>query len=80
LIDGLKARPLLDGLRGKPAADVDKLAAALAAFSQLAATLGDLIAEADVNPVIAGPAGVLGVDALVVHDRSRTTPDQEERP
>ena len=80
LIDGLKARPLLDGLRAKPAADVDQLAEALAAFSRLAATLGDLIAEADVNPVIAGPAGVLAVDALVVHERSRTTPDQEERP
>jgi acyl-CoA synthetase (NDP forming) len=66
LIDSLKIRPLLDGARGRPAADVDALARALAAFSQLAATLGDVIAEADVNPIIAGSDGVLAVDALVV--------------
>jgi acyl-CoA synthetase (NDP forming) len=66
LIDRLKARPLLDGVRGRPAADVGALAEALARFSVLAATLGDAIAELDLNPVIAGPEGVVAVDALVV--------------
>ena len=66
LIDGLMARPLLDGLRGAPAADVDALAEALARFSVLAVTLGDAIAEIDVNPFIAGPAGPLAADALIV--------------
>jgi acetate---CoA ligase (ADP-forming) len=80
LIDGLKARPLLDGARGRPAADVDALARALAAFSQLAATLGDLMDEADVNPIIAGPGGVLAVDALVVAKPVSTHHDKEESP
>ena len=59
-------RPLLDGVRGAPAADVDALAEALARFSVLAVTLGDAIAEIDVNPFIAGPTGPLAVDALIV--------------
>jgi hypothetical protein len=68
LIDRLRARPLLDGVRGRPAADLDALAGALAAFSQLAASLGDQIAEADVNPILAGPGGVIAVDALVLNE------------
>ena len=65
LLDRLRARPLLDGARGAPAADIDALCEALARFSVLAATLGDGIAELDLNPVIAGPGGAVAVDALV---------------
>lgn len=80
LIDRLKARPLLDGLRGQPAADVDALADAFARFSVLAASLGDLIAEADVNPILAGPDGVIAVDALVIADLPSDHQDKEEAP
>ncbi|MBT7648027.1 MAG: acetate--CoA ligase family protein, partial [Rhodospirillaceae bacterium] len=66
LIDRLKGRALLDGVRGRPAADIDALADMLARFSVLAATLGATISELDLNPVIAGPDGALAVDALVV--------------
>jgi acyl-CoA synthetase (NDP forming) len=66
LIDRLKLRPLLDVHRRRPAADIDNLALTVARFSVLAATLGDLIAELDVNPLIAGPDGAIAVDALVV--------------
>ncbi|MSP88195.1 MAG: CoA-binding protein [Alphaproteobacteria bacterium] len=66
LIDGLKLRPVLDGVRGRPPANVSALAEAVARFSVLAAELGDLLAEADVNPLIAGPAGAIAVDALIV--------------
>jgi acetate---CoA ligase (ADP-forming) len=66
LLDRLKLRPLLAGHRKRPAADLDKLADAVASFSLLAASLGDLIADLDVNPLIAGPEGVLAVDALVL--------------
>jgi acyl-CoA synthetase (NDP forming) len=66
LLDRLRLRPLLSGHRKRPAADLDKLADVIARFSVLAACLGDLIAEFDVNPLIAGPMGALAVDALVV--------------
>ena len=66
LIDRLRGRRLLDGVRGQPAADVQSLATALANFSVLASTLGDLIEELDVNPVIAGPGGAVAADVLVV--------------
>lgn len=66
LIDRLALRPLLDGHRGATAASMDALAETLARFSLIAATLGDRIAEIDVNPLIAGPDGCIAVDALVV--------------
>ncbi len=55
--------------RKRPAADIGKLAETIARFSVLAATLGDLIAELDVNPLIAGPDCAVAVDALVIPKR-----------
>jgi acyl-CoA synthetase (NDP forming) len=66
LVDRLKLRPLLAGHRRRPSADLDKLATAIAGFSLLAAFLGDLIEELDVNPLIAGPGGAWAVDVLVL--------------
>jgi len=71
LIDSLALRPLLDGKRGRPPADVAALAAALAHFSVMTADLADFLAEIDVNPLLAGPQGVLALDALVVAGRAR---------
>jgi acetate---CoA ligase (ADP-forming) len=65
LIDRLDVRPLLDGVRGAPPADVNSLARALSRLSLLAGDLGDLIGALDVNPVIVGPRGCMAVDALV---------------
>jgi acetate---CoA ligase (ADP-forming) len=65
LIDRLDARPLLDGVRGAPPADVDALARALSRLSLLARDLGDLIGALDINPIIASPRGCVAVDALV---------------
>ena len=65
LIDRLDARPLLDGVRGAPPADVAALATALARLSSLAVDLGDLIGAIDVNPIVVGPRGCAAVDALV---------------
>ena len=66
LIEGLRVRRLLDGVRGAPPADIDAVAETVARFSVLAATLGDRLAEVDVNPLIAGASGCMAVDALVV--------------
>ncbi len=70
LIDSLALRPLLDGKRGRPPADVAALAEALARFSVMTADLADFLVEIDVNPLLAGPQGVLALDALVVAGRA----------
>jgi acetate---CoA ligase (ADP-forming) len=70
LIDRLRMRPLLDGVRGAPPADVAALASAISRLSVLAADLGDLVEALDVNPVIVSPHGCVAVDALVITRRS----------
>src|SRR5581483_8921977 len=66
LIDRLKVRPLLDGFRGAPPADVGALARAVVGLSWLAHDLGDLIDALDANPVVCYPEGCAAVDALVI--------------
>lgn len=61
----LRIRPLLDGARGDPPADLDSLAEVIARFSELAADSAGSIGAIDVNPVIAGPDGAVAVDALI---------------
>jgi hypothetical protein len=70
LIDRLKVRPLLDGVRGQAPADVDKLADAVVALSWLAHDLGERIEALDANPVVAFVDGCVAVDALVIPARS----------
>jgi acyl-CoA synthetase (NDP forming) len=53
---------LVAGHRGKPAADPDALADAIAALSHLA--LDPRVLEAEVNPLLVGPEGAVAVDAL----------------
>jgi acyl-CoA synthetase (NDP forming) len=66
LIDGLRVRPVLDGVRGAPPADVEALSQAVSRLSVLAADLGDLLDALDVNPLIVSQTGCVAVDALVV--------------
>jgi acetate---CoA ligase (ADP-forming) len=66
LVDRLGVRPLLDGVRGAPPADVNALALAISRLSLLAADLGDLLDALDVNPVLVTPDGCVAVDALVI--------------
>lgn len=69
--DALLAEPrgalLLDGFRGKPAADRGALKRALEALSSLAwaPAIGPLIETVEINPLAAGADGVLALDALV---------------
>jgi acyl-CoA synthetase (NDP forming) len=69
LIDRLAIRPLLDGVRGRPAADVDAFVRAIVALSWLAHDLGNDLDAVDANPVICGPDGCVAVDALVMPRR-----------
>jgi len=66
LVDRLRIRPLLDGVRGLPPADVDALVRAVVALSWLAHDLGEHLEALDANPVICGPDGCVAVDALVI--------------
>jgi succinyl-CoA synthetase beta subunit len=66
LVDRLKIRPLLDGVRGAEPSDVDALVRTISRLSVLAADLGDLLNALDVNPVIVSPTGCVAVDALVI--------------
>jgi succinyl-CoA synthetase beta subunit len=59
-VRGLEA---LAGYRGKPAGDLDALAQAVVALSQLASDPG--VVEAEVNPLIVRSEGVVAVDAVV---------------
>jgi acyl-CoA synthetase (NDP forming) len=64
LIRSIKAAPLLLGHRGSPPADLGGLRDLLLRVSRLADDLPE-ITDLDLNPVIAGPDGVLAVDARV---------------
>ncbi len=64
LVDRLSLRPLLDGVRGQPPADIDAFCRAAANFSVLAAQLGDRLESLDVNPVLVRPDGCVAVDAV----------------
>jgi acetyltransferase len=66
MLDELRCRPILDGVRGAPACDVGAIASALAALSRFAWTHRDQVREVDINPLFALPDGVVAADALVV--------------
>ncbi|MGI9262300.1 MAG: acetate--CoA ligase family protein, partial [Woeseiaceae bacterium] len=62
----MKLRPLLDGVRGSPALNIDRFCDTAARFSALAHALRDVLSEFDVNPLIVNEDGAIAVDALVV--------------
>lgn len=62
----LRGRAVLDGVRGCPPVDTDALVDVLMRFSTLAGDFADLVAEIDVNPLIATGGTLVAVDALVV--------------
>lgn len=68
MLRSLKSFPLLDGARGRPKADVQAAAAAVAALSRFAAAHAASVAEIDVNPLLVQDAGkgAYALDALLV--------------
>jgi acetyltransferase len=68
MLDELKSRVVLDGVRGKPAVDRAALARMVSAVSRFGAAAGPRLAELDLNPVLAGPQGATAVDWLMVLD------------
>ena len=57
MIDELKTSVLLEGFRGKPAADRGALVDAIMAFSTMVTAIGGRLAEAEINPLFVLPAG-----------------------
>jgi acetyltransferase len=75
MLQRLNIYPLLQGYRGRPAVDTDKLVEVLIRLSYLAADYPE-ITELDINPLLAMPGGVMALDARVVvnpqHKRDET--------
>lgn len=66
MIEEIKGRAMLDGVRGAPPSDIDALAEALSRLSVFAAANADRIESIDINPFIVLPDGAIAVDALIV--------------
>jgi len=68
MVQALKTRPLLEGYRGRPPADMPALVDAILAFAAMAAELDGKLAEAEINPLFVLPAGqgVKAADGVVI--------------
>jgi acyl-CoA synthetase (NDP forming) len=64
LIRTRRGFPLLDGYRGGPVADLDALARVVDAVGALVSARPE-IAELDLNPVVASPAGAVALDVKI---------------
>ncbi|MFF4574945.1 acetate--CoA ligase family protein [Streptomyces sp. NPDC001410] len=64
----LRGRALLDGVRGRPPADLDALVEVVLRVQRMALELGEQISELDINPLMVLPRGqgAVALDALVV--------------
>lgn len=65
MLTSIRARSLLDGIRGLPPVDHDALIAVMRAIGQIAVDFPEIV-EIDVNPLIIEGAGPVAADALVI--------------
>ena len=68
MLESLKSWPLLQGYRGKPGVNIDRLIEIIMRFSYLVADYPE-IKELDINPLLVTPEDVVALDARVVIDR-----------
>lgn len=75
MIDEIRARKLLDGMRGAEPSDLAALAQAIAALSEFAFAQRDSLASLDINPFLVLPRGrgALALDAVLVADTPAAT-------
>jgi acyl-CoA synthetase (NDP forming) len=68
MLGELRGRPLLDGVRGRPPADLDALVEVILRVQRMALELGDVLCELDINPLMVLPRGqgAVALDALAV--------------
>ncbi len=67
MLESLRSWPLLQGYRGRPAANVDRLIEILMRLSYLVADYPE-IKELDVNPLLVTPDDVIALDARIILD------------
>ncbi len=65
MMDEIKGKKVLEGVRGKPPVDKKALSQVLLRLSMLALDFPQ-IAELDINPLLAYPGGVAAADAVIV--------------
>ncbi len=66
MISSLKARPLLEGYRGRPPVNQQALTDTLLRFSELVMDLADRITSIDLNPVFCSPERCVVADARIM--------------
>lgn len=78
MLKSLKSFTLLEGVRGRPRADVAAAVRAIAAFSRLAVALDDAIDVMEINPlgVLAEGKGALALDAVIIPARPALVPQE----
>ncbi|MEO8271095.1 MAG: GNAT family N-acetyltransferase, partial [Aureliella sp.] len=67
MLESLKSWPLLQGYRGHPAVNLDRLVEVLMRLSYLVADYPE-IAELDINPLLVTPENAIALDARIVLD------------
>jgi acetyltransferase len=68
MLESLRTWPLLQGYRGQPGIDVDRLIEILMRFSYLVADYPELLVI-DINPLMVSQADVVALDAMTLLDR-----------
>ena len=68
MLDELRGRAILDGVRGRAPVDWTALARMISSVSVFGAAAGTRLSELDLNPVFANADGVIAVDWLMVLD------------
>ncbi|MEZ5659885.1 MAG: acetate--CoA ligase family protein [Burkholderiaceae bacterium] len=68
MIDEIRGRKLLDGVRGQPAVDRAALAQALSRLSIFAAAHADRLVSLEANPFVVREQGALALDAVLLTD------------
>jgi acetate---CoA ligase (ADP-forming) len=72
MLGGLRGLPLLQGARGSAPADLDAVAAAVAAIGNTALSLGGALGALEVNPLWVNGSQVEALDVLVITEPQGT--------
>lgn len=76
LLDRLRGKALLQGVRGTAAADLDALAAVIARISDLALALGDGLESLEINPLRVDGSTIEALDAVITWTPAHHNPEE----